>query len=228
MKRTITVLLMLAVAVGCTKQTPQEKQLRTIAQRRNPNVNTNQPPPFTNTCNSCPITNYPWGGTTVFMLDTSKMTTTNGPLDTNHFYALSRSPAVEGPFQWFTNVVGGFKLTLPADTNRCEFYRAEQLPEFVVWSHRTNFTQLLYAKETTNSWGWTNDGPGTVVDVWGNHVISYFGKFGDSGSGTGTVHVPWPSLSGIYRFGVVFSVFPTNQYPIYIQSGFLQNTNPGL
>lgn len=83
-----------------------------------------------------------------------------------------------------------------------------------------------YTKTVSQGWGWS---PATGTTVFTasdtnatNTKIEFVGDYGDSGCAQTTVTIPYPAMSGLYRFSIFFppgTQVPTNAYPITL-TGF--------
>lgn len=186
-------------------------------------------------------TPVPWSGTTTFVLNTptnnTLLTTTNGPTDTNHFYAIYEAADAGSPWTIRTNVIGGLPFAL-TDTNRTALFKAMQLPGFVVYGTPVTdgpaFTDCLegdrvgYAEfvKPVPAWGWTPDTNNystfTMTDVLRNDTrIGYVSVIGQSGCGTSPQTITNLFMGAQpFRFAVYFgSNMPTNPYPLLL-TGF--------
>ena len=82
-----------------------------------------------------------------------------------------------------------------------------------------------YTKTISQGWGWTPVSGTTVLtasDGGGrtDTIVTYLGKYGDTGCGQTTVTIPYPAYSPAYRFTIFFpSNVPTTNYPIVL-NGF--------
>jgi hypothetical protein len=251
MKNTISILnlaVALVLASGCATNQTQKKSEQVQLMSPSGCID----PTDTNCwCDSCtnqepPI---PWNGVTTFTVNTPTnntiLTTTNGPTDTNHFYAIYEASDAAGPWTFKTNVIGGFPVTF-TDTNNPAMFKAQQLPGIVVWSTSTfNVTDLsggcprpyigysLYQKPPTNSdgsplWGWfpshTNN-PLSITDLTRtNTKLQFFSAYGQVGCGASPLlftngytatNLPVPP----FQFAVYFTNNVQTNYPLLL-TGF--------